>query len=387
MSIIDLYTEEEIKFREEIRDWVKRNVEPIAEEVEKTDRYPREIFHELGKRGYIGSLFPKEYGGTGKGLVYDSIIGEELGKVCGSIDMSRNGHILSNIPTIRFGSHEIKSKYLTPMAKGEKIGALCITEKNVGSDTAGMETIAKKDGDYYIISGEKRFITNGSQADYLTVFAITDLSVHSHVGMSTFIVEADTPGVEVIEDFELMGMRGCRNSHLKFSNVKVPKENLVGKKNQGFIQLMDELDTERIVVTAACLGMAERALEIAAEYSVERVQFDRPIRKFEGVSFKIADMAVKIHAARLMFIRTARMIDRGLKVSKESAITKLFLTEATFEVSNMALQILGGVGYTKKYPIERFVRDSRLAMIGAGSSEIMRFLIQREVYKELLEKA
>ncbi|MGQ9722185.1 MAG: acyl-CoA dehydrogenase family protein [Candidatus Jordarchaeum sp.] len=387
MSIIELYTEEEVKFREEVREWVHKNIEPIADQVEKTDRYPREVFHELGKRGYIGSLFPPEYGGTGKGLVYDTIIGEELGKVCASIDMSRNGHILSNIPLIRFGSHELNSKYLRSMARGEKIGALCITEKNVGSDAAGMETTAKKDGNFYNINGEKRFITNGSQADYLTVFAITDPSVHAHIGMSTFIVEADTPGVEVIEDFELMGMRGCRNSHLKFTNVKVPKENLVGKENHGFIQLMDELDTERIVVTAACLGTAERALEIAAGYSAERVQFGKPIKNFEGVNFKIADMAVKIHASRLMLLRTARMIDRGIRVSKESAMTKLYLSEAAFEVSNMALQILGGIGYTKKYPLERFVRDLRIAMIGAGSSEIMRFLIQREVYKELLEKS
>jgi len=378
------FTEDEKRFRQHVRTFVKERVAPIVEEVETKELYPKEVIAEMGRLGFLGVLHPREYGGAGKGLSYEIIVAEELSAVSASTEMSRLASVaLYAMPINRFGTHAQKEKYLTPIVKGEKIGALCITEPTVGSDTAAMKSTALRKDNAYVLNGEKRFITNGSVADFLVVFAITNRSVHPHEGMSAFVVESSMPGFQVFREHDLLGMRGAKVAHLKFENLKVPEENLLGKENEGFKVLMDELDSERVGVAAGMIGTARSAYETAVKYSTERVQFDQPIRKFEGVSFKIADMAVKLEASRLLVLQAARMIDSGLKATKEAAMAKLHSTETAVEISNEALQVLGGIGYTKEYPVERYLRDARLMTIGAGTSEIMRYLIQREIYREI----
>jgi len=366
-----------------VKTFAKEHVAPFAEEIDTNLLYPREIIAKMGQLGFLGVLHPQEYGGAGKGLSYEIIVAEELSAVSASTEMSRLASVtLYAMPVNRFGTHSQKEKYLRPVVKGEKIGALCVTEPTVGSDTAGMKSTAVRKGDGYVLNGEKRFITNGSVADFLVVFAITNPSVHAHEGMSAFIVESSTPGFEVFKEHDLLGMRGAKVAHLKFKDLKVPAANLLGKESEGFKVLMDELDSERVAVAAGMIGTARSAYESAVKYSTERVQFDQPIRKFEGVSFKIADMAVKLEASRLLVLQAARMIDKGLRATKEAAIAKLYSTETAVEISNEALQVLGGIGYTKEYPVERYLRDTRLMTIGAGTSEIMRYLVQREIYRE-----
>lgn len=377
------FTEDEKRFRQHVKTFAKEHVAPFAEEIDTNLLYPREIIAKMGQLGFLGVLHPQEYGGAGKGLSYEIIVAEELSAVSASTEMSRLASVtLYAMPVNRFGTHSQKEKYLRPVVKGEKIGALCVTEPTVGSDTAGMKSTAVRKGDGYVLNGEKRFITNGSAADFLVVFAITNPSVHAHEGMSAFIVESSTPGFEVFKEHDLLGMRGAKVAHLKFKDLKVPAANLLGKESEGFKVLMDELDSERVAVAAGMIGTARSAYESAVKYSTERVQFDQPIRKFEGVSFKIADMAVKLEASRLLVLQAARMIDKGLRATKEAAIAKLYSTETAVEISNEALQVLGGIGYTKEYPVERYLRDTRLMTIGAGTSEIMRYLVQREIYRE-----
>ncbi|MFX1607119.1 MAG: acyl-CoA dehydrogenase family protein, partial [Promethearchaeota archaeon] len=310
----------------------------------------------------------------------------EISAVCPSATMMFGASCtLSAIPILRFGTEEQKEKYLVPLAKGEKIGALAITEPEVGSDTAGMVTNAKwdKKEDCWILNGEKRYITNGSIADQIVVFAITDSTVESRSGMSAFIIETSWKGFKIEKDFDLMGREGVHVTHMSFNNIKVPKENLLGKQNQGFLILMNELDSERVGIAAEALGCMRTPFDIAVDYSQEREQFGRPISRFEGVSFKIADMAVKMRAARLLLISVARMIQNEMPCTKEATIAKLYATEVSVECCDMAIQICGGAGYVKDfYPLEEFYRDARLGTIGGGTSEVLRFLIQREVYIE-----
>jgi hypothetical protein len=375
-------SDDEKEFRKTAKQFVSDFIIKEVEKIESENIFPRHIIEIMGRHGLLGVLHPKKYGGTERGVVYEILLAEEISAVSPAIDMTRLASLtLFGMPVNRFGTEEQKRKYLTPIIKGTKIGALGITEPEVGSDTARMKTRAKLKNSEFILNGEKRFITNGSQADFICVFAITDKNVHPHKGMSAFIVETDSPGFSVERDYELMGMRGARVSHLKFKDLKVPKENLLGPLNGGFKVLMDELDVERTAIAGEALGYARAAFEIALKYSKERVQFHRPIKDFEAISFKIADMATQIECSRLLTLNSARMIDKGLRATKESSMAKLYSTETAVSVCNSALQILGGIGYTKDYPIERFVRDARLMTIGGGTNEIQRYIIQRELYK------
>jgi len=386
------YTDDELNFRDEIREFVASKIAPKVELIERNNDYThiRRIIQMLGERGFLGPLHPKEYGGTALGVLADTIIGEEISAVCFALDLSRLASItLCGMPLQKFGTEDQKQKFLIPLITGDIIGAIGITEPNVGSDTAGMETRATREGDYFIINGEKRFITNGSQADVICLFAITTPLpiVHPKRGMSAFLVEKGLKGFSVVKDYELMGLRGTRVSHLRFENVAVPLENLLGGEpylNRGFDILMDELNSERACIASQGVGVGRGALEIAVDYSTERKQFDREIRFFEGISFKIADMATKVEAARALTIQSARTIDRlgNQYATKIASMAKNFACESAVDVAIQAQQILGGIGYTKEYPVERYVRDSRLLPIGGGTTEIMQYLIQREVYRE-----
>ncbi len=381
-----LYSPDELEFREKVRKWVAEEILPMREKIIEDDFDYRLFFRKLGEFGLSGLMVPQEYGGSGKPFMYQLIAGEEISAVCPAATMMFGASCtLSAIPILRFGSEEQKQKYLKPLAKGEKISALAITEPKVGSDTAGMETSAvwNEKEQCWILNGEKRYITNGSIADHIVVFAITDPGVDSKSGMSAFIVETSWKGFTATKDYKLMGRKGVHASHLEFKDVKVPKENLLGKVNQGFLILMDELDSERIGIAAEALGCMRTPFEVAVKYSQERIQFDRPISRFEAISFKIADMATKIRASRLLLVTAARMIEKGLPCTKEATIAKLFATEASVEICDQAIQICGGAGYVEDfYPLSQFYLDARLGTIGGGTSEIMRFLIQREVYIE-----
>jgi len=381
-----LWTEDEIKFRKEVQDFCNKEIAPVADEIDKGP-YPRELLRKIGKAGYMGVHHDKSVGGTNRGLSYEIIVAEEISAVNGGLDMARMASTtLYGMPVARFGTDEQKKKYLEPVVAGDKIGCIGITEPDVGSDTAGMKTQATKDGDDWILNGEKRFITNGSQADYMCAFAITDPNVKSKDGMSAFIVDTKSDGFSVVQDHDLLGMKSARVSWLKLDNVRVPSDMLLGTPGEGFHILMDELDSERTAIAGEAIGYGRTPYEIAVRYSTERHQFGRPISAFEGVSFKIADMAMKLEAGRALTLTAARMYDRGQKITKEASIAKLYTTEAAIQITNDALQILGGSGYTTDYPIERFLRDARLMTIGGGTAEILRFLIQREVYKEFFPR-
>ncbi|TFG31942.1 acyl-CoA dehydrogenase [Candidatus Thorarchaeota archaeon] len=381
-----LWTEDEIKFRKELQAFCNKEIAPIADEIDKGP-YPRELLRKIGKAGYMGVHHDKSVGGTNRGLSYEIIVAEEISAVNGGLDMARMASTtLYGMPIARFGTDEQKKKYLEPVVIGDKIGCIGITEPDVGSDTAGMKTQATKDGDDWILNGEKRYITNGSQADYMCAFAITDPNVKSKDGMSAFIVDTKTDGFSVVQDHDLLGMKSARVSWLKLDNVRVPSDMVLGDLGKGFHILMDELDSERTAIAGEAIGYGRTPYEIAVKYSTERHQFGRPISAFEGVSFKIADMAMKLEAGRALTLTAARMYDKGQKITKEASIAKLYTTEAAIQITNDALQILGGAGYTTDYPIERFLRDARLMTIGGGTAEILRFLIQREVYKEFFPR-
>jgi alkylation response protein AidB-like acyl-CoA dehydrogenase/acyl dehydratase/putative sterol carrier protein len=381
-----LYTKDELEFRLKVRDWAEKEIRPLVDTITSPDFDYRSYFKKLGDFGLSGLLIPKKYGGSEKPFMYQLIAGEEISAICPSATMMFGASCtLSAIPILRYGTEEQKAKYLVPLTKGEKIGALAITEPKVGSDTAGMVTTAKWDQneECWILNGEKRYITNASIADQIVVFAITDPTVDSKSGMSAFIIETSLNGFKVEKDFKPMGREGVRITHFSLNNLKVPKENLLGKQNQGFLILMNELDSERIGIAAEALGCMRTPFEIAVTYSQEREQFGRPISRFEGISFKVADMAVKMRAARLLMISAARMIEKDLPCTKEATIAKLYASEVSVECCDMAIQICGGAGYVQDYyPLERFYRDARLGTIGGGTSEILRFLIQREVYIE-----
>ena len=381
-----LWTEDEIKFRKELQAFCNKEIAPIADELDKGP-FPRELLRKIGKAGYMGVLHDKSVGGTERGLSYEIIVAEEISAINGGLDMARMASAtLYGMPVARFGTDEQKKKYLEPIVSGDKIGSIGITEPDVGSDTAGMKTQAVKDGDDWILNGEKRFITNGSQADYMCTFVITDPIVKSKVGMSAFIVDTKSDGFSVVQDHDLLGMKSARVSWLKLDNVRVPSDMILGELGQGFRILMDELDSERTAIAGEAIGYGRTPYEIAVKYSTERHQFGRPIKAFEGVSFKIADMAMKLEAGRALTLTAARMYDRGQKITKEASIAKLYTTEAAIQITNDALQILGGQGYTTDYPIERFLRDARLMTIGGGTAEILRFIIQREVYREFFPR-
>ncbi|MCP4762765.1 MAG: acyl-CoA dehydrogenase [archaeon] len=383
-----LYTKEEIEFKKEVQMFCENNVKPYEDEIQKKNLFPRNLIRELGKAGYMSVLHPPHIGVGNyceKGLVYEVIIAQELSSICAGLDMARMASTtLFGKPISRFGTENQIQKFLKPIVQGEKIGALCITEPNVGSDVAGMETHAIKEGNDYLINGKKQFITNGSQADFLCVFAITDPSVHPKNGMTAFIVEKDMPGFEIIRDHDLMGMAGARVSELQFNEVHIPEDNILGKINEGFKICMDELDSERVAIAGESLGYAKPALEAAIKFAKERIQFQKPIRYFEGINFKIADMVMEFDAAELLVLKAARLYDKGMKITKEAAIAKLFASEMAINVCNEALQILGGRGYEKDNKIERYLRDARLMTIGGGTAEILRFLIQRETFKDFL---
>jgi alkylation response protein AidB-like acyl-CoA dehydrogenase len=377
------YSEEEIAYRDEARRFFEKEAPPFISAMEKENKYPFEMLKKMGARHYIGVRFPSEYGGGGKGMIHEAIVNEETGAQSYALSCARSVPHHCAFMICYYGTEDQKRRYLPDIFSAEKIVAEAITEPTAGSDAARIQTSAERKDHHYVLNGEKRFQASGAVADLLIVFAITNPHVHPTEGMSCFVVETGNPGIVAQEDFDTMGWKGLRIvSELIFNGVEVPEENLIGEEGQGFPILMDMLNSERIVVAGSLLGCARSCFEISTRYSMERHAFHRPIRNFEGISFKVAEMACRIDAARLMRIKAARMMDAGMEVTKQAAMAKLIAAENAFWVANEAMQIMGGIGVTTKTAIERHFRDLRVGMVAVGTNEIMRLVIQREVYKE-----
>lgn len=374
-------TENQKMIAEMVREFGARQIRPKMMEWDESQEFPLQLFHQMGDLGLMGVLVPQEYGGAGFGyLEYITAIAE-LSKIDGSIGLSMAAHnSLCTNHILTFGSEEQKRHYLPKLASGQWIGAWGLTEPNTGSDAANMRTVAIRDGDYYIINGAKNFITHARSGQVSVVIVRTGEVGDSH-GMSAFIIEKGTPGFTSGKKENKLGMRASETAELIFSDCRVHKSQRMGAEGDGFIQAMKILDGGRISIASLSLGIAMGAFEAALRYSKERHQFNQPISKFQGIAFKLADMATKIEAAKLLTYRAGELKNKGLEVNKESAMAKLFASETAVEVANDCVQIFGGYGYTKDFPAEKYYRDAKLCTIGEGTSEIQKLVISRAILK------
>ncbi len=370
-----------------VRRFVQKELEPISRQVEEEDKIPEEIVQRMRDLGLFGIAIPEEYGGLGLGVFEECLIYEELSKTnaCFRTRIATNNGIGSQ-GIIIDGTEEQKQKYLPKLASGEWTACFALTEPEAGSDAANIKTRAEFKGDHWVLNGKKHFITNGDIADVATVFALTDPKKRARGGITAFIVERTFPGYKVGTIERKMGLRGSHTAELVFEDCIVPAENVIGGAKmigQGFKTAMKVLDRGRLTMGASALGAAQKLLELSIDYAKQRVQFGRPIADFQAIQFMLADMATQIYAARQMLYHAARLRDkRGTSITKEASMVKLFCTEMVNKVADMALQIHGGMGYMKDYPIERFYRDVRLMRIYEGTSEIQRLVIARELLRE-----
>ena len=364
-----------------IRDFGDREIRPYMMDWDETQEFPVDLFKEMGALGLMGVLVPETYGGSGFGyLEYITAI-VEISKIDGSIGLSVAAHnSLCTNHILQFASEEQKRKYLPKLATGEWIGAWGLTEPNTGSDAGNMRTVAVKDGDYYVLNGSKNFITHGKSGNVAVIIARTGQVGDSHA-MTAFIVEKGTAGFSAGKKENKLGMRASETAELIFSDCRIHKSQMIGKEGEGFIQALKILDGGRISIAALSLGIAQGAYEAALQYSKERHQFNQPISKFQGIAFKLADMATKIEAARLLTFRAGDLKNSGKEVNKESAMAKLYASEVAVEVANESVQIFGGYGYTKDFPAEKYYRDAKLCTIGEGTSEIQKLVISRAILK------
>lgn len=374
-------TEEQIMLRDSMRDFAKERLAPLAEEADQQGFTHPEILKELGELGYCGICTPPEYGGAGFDSVCYALAIEEVSKIDASIGVMLSvTNSPAQLPILDYGSDDLKQKYLPRLASGSSIGAFCLSEANAGSDAANVKASAELAGNQYVLNGLKQFITNGGIADIYIVFAATDKSAGSK-GISAFVVEKSFPGIKVGKIENKMGLKASSTTEIIFDNCQVPKENLIGEPGQGYKIALATLDHSRIGIAAQALGIAEAAFEQALEYSKQRVQFGRLISQFQAIQFMLSDMATEIEAARFLIYNAAWHYDQKRRVSKEVAMAKLFASEMSFRVVHKALQIHGGYGYMKEYPIERMYRDQRATEIYEGTSEVQRMVIANQLLK------
>lgn len=377
------HTDDQQMLRRMVREFAESEIAPNVMTYDESQEFPREIMMKAGELGLLGIIFPEQYGGAGLGYTEYALVVEELSRVDGSIGIAVAAHngLCSNHVYIA-GSEEQKQKYLVPLASGKWIGAWSLTEPTAGSDAGGTKTTAREDGDHWVLNGSKTFTTHGSVGDVCVVFAVTDRE-KGKKGISAFVVEKGHPGFRAGKKENKMGLRASDTSEVIMEDCRVPGDQLLGQRGGGFIDAMRILDGGRISIAALALGMARGAYEAALKYASERQQFDKPIAEFQAVQFMLADMATKIDAAALLIYRAAWMKDTGQRVTKEAAMAKLFASEIGVEVADKALQIFGGYGYIKDFPVEKYYRDMKLCTIGEGTSEIHRLVIARELLKSL----
>lgn len=364
-----------------VRDFGAKEITPFRKEWDDKQIFPKDLFKKLGELGLMGVLVPSEYGGSGFGYMEYVTAIAEVSKLDPAIGLSLAAHnSLCTGHIMTFGTEEQKQKYLPKLATCEWLGAWGLTEPNTGSDAANMKTVAQKEGEYFIINGAKNFITHGYSGDVAVVIARTGEVGDSH-GMTAFIVEKGTPGFKGGRKEDKLGMRASETADMIFEDCKVHESQVLGNVGEGFIQSMKVLDGGRISIAALSLGIAEGAFEASVQYSKERHQFSQPISRFQGISFKLADMATQIEASKLLIFKAANLKNRGEKVTLAGAQAKYYASEVAVSVSNEAVQIFGGYGFTKDYPVEKFYRDSKLCTIGEGTSEIQKIVIAREVLR------
>ncbi|MBF7082282.1 acyl-CoA dehydrogenase [Desulfallas sp. Bu1-1] len=378
-------TEEQEMLRQTVQRLAEEKVAPRAAEIDEKDEYPWDLKEMIAEQGLLGAGIPEEYGGTGAGLPSVCLIVEEIAKVSASASLIVAAQELGMMPILLSGSEEQKQKYLPGIADGDQIAAFALTEPNAGSDAGSVKTRAVREGDKYLLSGQKCFITNGSIADVFTVFATTDPKAGLK-GLSAFIVEKNYPGLSVGKKEHKMGIRGSETTEIIFDNCPVPAENLLGKEGRGFKIAMMTLDCTRPVIGAQAVGIAQGALDYAVNYAKQRVQFGKPIASFQGIQFMLADMATKVEAARQLVYKAAFLIENAKKnnvpaseVSRFSSMAKLFASDVAMQVTVDAVQVLGGYGYMKEYPLERMMRDAKITQIYEGTNQIQRVVIAKNL--------
>ncbi|MCM3710869.1 acyl-CoA dehydrogenase [Sporosarcina luteola] len=372
-------SDEQQMIKKMMREFSDEVVAPGAIERDRTKEFPIEIFKQLSEMGMMGLPFPEEYGGAGADATSFAIVTEELSRGCASTGITYSAHIsLGGAPLHLFGTEEQKRNYLTPICTGESFGAFGLTEPNAGSDAGGTQTTAKEDGDHFVINGSKVYITNASYAKHLALTAITG-NENGKKEISAIIVPTDAEGFTIIDNYEKMGLHASNTTELVLDNVRVPKENLLGKRGSGFKQFLVTLDGGRIGIGAMAVGIAQAAFDRALKYSKERKQFGKTLSEFQITQFKLADMAMKIELARNMVYKAAWLKDQGRPFTKEAAMCKLYASEIAMEVADQAIQIHGGYGYMKEYEVERYLRDAKLLEIGEGTSEVQRMVIARQI--------
>ena len=376
------YTSEQLHLRHAVREFAAAEIAPHVMEWDEAQTFPLEVIRKLGRLGYMGCIIPEEYGGAGLGYVEYSIVIEELSRVDGSVGIILAAHTsLCSNHIRKAGNEEQKRKYLPKLASGEWLGCWSLTESEAGSDAAGTRTTAVRDADDWVLNGAKSFTTNAHYADVCVGMAVTDRTAAQH-GISAFILEKGTPGFRAGKKENKLGLRASATGDVIFTDCRLPASQLLGKQNDGFVDSLRILDGGRISIAALSIGMAQGAYDAALKYSKLRKQFGRPISEFQAIQHKLVDMAMKIDASRLLTYRAATMLDSGKRVTRESAMAKLFASESAVWIANEAVQIHGGYGFTKDYPVEKFYRDVKLCTIGEGTSEIQRLVIARQLLKD-----
>ena len=381
-----LLTETQLEIKELARQIAEEKIRPMAAHYDETEEFPWDIMKVIAASDLFGVYIDEAYGGLGGGVMELAIATEEFSRACGGIAVCYAASALGTYPIILFGSEAQKKKYLPDLASGKKIAAFGLTEPNAGSDAGGIETTATKDGDYYVLNGTKCFITNGEAAEIYTVVAMTNKAKGAR-GASCFIVEKGTPGFTFGKKEKKLGIRASSTTELIFENCKIPKENLLGREGMGFIVAMKTFDKSRPGVAAQAVGIAQGALEIAIKTAMERIQFGKPVAANQGLQFLMADMATQVEAARALVYSTARMVDAGHeKIAKESAMAKLFASDVAMKVTTDAVQVCGGVGYMRDFPVEKYMRDAKITQIYEGTNQIQRDVIGKNLIKEGLSK-
>lgn len=379
-------TEEQQMIKELAARIADEKVAPVARELDEKEEFPYEIMKILAESDLFGVYIPEEYGGLGGGITEQCLVIEELSRACAGVAVSYAASGLGCTPILLFGTEEQKQKYVPDIAAGKKLAAFALTEANAGSDVSGIQTMAVKDGDYYILNGTKQWITNGGEADVYVVLAVTNRSKGSR-GFSAFIVEKDTPGLSFGKKEKKLGIRASATREVIFTDCRIPKENILGKEGMGFIVAMKNFDRTRPGIGAQAVGIAQGALDYAASYAHQRYQFGQPISSFQAIQHMLADMATQTEAARALVYATARMIDAGAKdFSKESSMAKVFASDVAMKVTTDAVQILGGYGYMRDYPVEKMMRDAKITQIYEGTNQIQRNIIALELIKQYAGK-
>ncbi|WP_337040827.1 acyl-CoA dehydrogenase family protein [Emticicia sp. 17c] len=383
MTVFAIDADEQLEMiRQSAKDFAENYIKPYVMEWDEAQKFPVDLFHKMGEYGFMGVLVPEGYGGSGLGYQEYITIIDEISQVCGAIGLSLAAHnSLCTNHILTFANEEQKHKYLPKLASGEWIGAWGLTETGTGSDAGGMTTTAVEDGEFFVLNGSKNFITHAISSDVAVVIARTGEKGDSH-GMTAFVIEKGTPGFTAGKKENKLGMRASETACLFFDNCRVPKANVLGNVGEGFVQSLKILDGGRISIAALSLGIAKGALNAALKYAQQREQFGKAIINFQGISFKLADMATKVEASELLTRKAGFLKDNGQKVTKASAMAKLYASETAVEVANEGVQVHGGYGYTKDFPAEKYYRDAKLCTIGEGTSEIQKLVISREIARK-----